>query len=382
MNRRKIASHYALLPDTVLERPLVEVDSSGCILSIGQYDSAAELDRMAGTEFYAGMLVPSLVNAHTHLELSCMRGAIPQGCGYAGFAAAMARLRNNFTPEERQQAMAAADREMYEAGIGFAGDISNDESSLEIKAASSIGYHTFFEVFGLKTDNFNKAAKIVAQRGSAALSLTPHSLYSLNDGLLRRLCREGEGLLSIHFMESPAEQELFEGRGSLREWFDSQGFGCDFLHYGSPAERLVACVPADRSVMLVHCTCVTQRDIDVIMNHFRAPVHWCLCPASNRFITGLQPDIELLRRNGLNICMGTDSLASNTSLDMRGELLSFGSTPAVETLRRATAGGAKALGLSDKGSLVTGSRCGLTAVGGIDLAGNRFTDRLSLKRVL
>lgn len=380
---KKFAAHYALLPDRVLERPVIEADDSGCIVSVGQYGDAAELDSTAGVSFYAGMLIPSLVNAHTHLELSHLRGAIPERCGYAGFASAIARHRNNSTPAERQQAMAEADREMFEAGIGAAGDIANDDSSLGVKAASRISYHTFCEVFGLKNNNFSQASKMVGRHGTAELSLTPHSLYSLNDEMLKRLCREGEGVLSIHFMESPAELELFEGRGPLREWFDAQGFECDFLHYGSPAERLAACVPSGRSIMLVHCTCVTQRDIDVIMNHFRAPVYWCLCPSSNDYITGLQPDVGMLRRNGLNICVGTDSLASNRSLTMLEELRSLSHIPATEVLRWATSVGAAALGLDGgAGRLESGSRCGLVAVSGIDLTHDRFTGRLALKRLV
>lgn len=75
-------------------------------------------------------------------------------------------------------------------------------------------------------------------------SLTPHSLYSVQDAPLRAIAAEGDAPLSVHFMESPAESELFARRGPLWEWYRKVGFTCDFLHYGSPAERLVACVPA------------------------------------------------------------------------------------------------------------------------------------------
>lgn len=90
-------------------------------------------------------------------------------------------------------------------------------------------------------------------------------------------------------METPAEAELFEQRGELWEWYRKAGFTCDFLHYGSPARRIVESVPADRSVILIHNCCVNQQDIDLIMNHFTAPVWWCLCPGSNRYISRLVP---------------------------------------------------------------------------------------------
>ena len=373
---KKIAAHYALTPDGVVKNPLVTLDDEGCILSVGTV-SPEQLDGYAGVEFHAGMLTPALVNAHCHLELSYLRGAIPEMCGHGGFAAAMAATRNSFTPEQRRQAIAAADREMYDEAITAVGDIANDDSAFDVKSRSAIRYRTFGEVFGLKADNYHRMLSIPHPQ-----LLTPHSLYSLNDSLLKKLCREGQGPLSIHFMESPAERQLFEGRGSLREWFDREGFECDFLHYHSPAQRLTACVPPDRSVMLVHCTCVTQQDIDVIMNHFRAPVHWCLCPRSNAYISGLQPDVELLRRNRLDICIGTDSLASNRSLSVLEELKMIQGVPADELLQWATANGAAALGLHDgTGRLEAGSRCSLAVVSGLDWQSMRMTAQTRIRRV-
>lgn len=375
---KKFAGHCALLPDGPAKNTMVTVDDDGRIAAIEQFDPS-QLDAMAGVEFHSGILVPALVNAHCHLELSYLRGAIPRGCGFAGFAEGMAAVRNRFSDEERLQAARDADREMYSAGIGAVGDIANDASAFVVKEASPVFYRTFCEVFGLRHNNLSRAAAMAGRQSS---SLTPHSMYSLNNELLATVCREGGNPLSIHFMESPSERELFEGRGPLRAWFDSEGFECDFLECGSPAERLTACIPPDRSVVLVHCTCVAQRDIDIIMNHFRAPVHWCLCPRSNDFISGLQPDVGLLRRNGLNICLGTDSPASNESLTMEEELKSFVDVPLDEVLMWATRNGAEALGLSDgRGVLRVGSRCGLAVVEGVDLAAMRTTDRLRVHRL-
>ena len=379
MKIRTIASHYALLPDGVLANPLVVAEGSR-IVSIGQYDPAT-VDRIEGVEFYAGILAPAMINAHCHLELSYLRGAIEPDCGYAGFAAGMARVRNSFADEERHRAAVAADREMYDTGTVAAGDIANDRSAFAAKAAGRVRYRTFAEVFGLRTPSIEAARQLLEYPDT---TLTPHSTYSLNDSIFRPLCSEGDATLSIHFMESPAEQQLYDGGGSLREWYDTQGFECDFLHYGSPAERIAACVPSGRSVMLVHCCCVTQRDIDIILSHFTAPVYWVLCPRSNDYISGLRPDVGLLRRNGLKICIGTDSLASNRSLEMLEELKCFAEVPLTESLRWATQNGAEALGLSAEGygSLSEGSECGLIAISGLDYSSMTLTTDSTLIRIL
>ena len=302
---RRIASNLLWTPQGLLRNPLVGVAADGRILSVG---TCPEPDRCPGTEFYAGVLAPGLVNAHCHLELSYLLGAIPERCGFAGFAGAMSQVRERFSAEQRVQAVEAADAAMWQAGIEAVGDISNGDTAFAVKSRSRIAYHTFVEFFGLRAAS---AEHLLPLLRHPQTSLTPHSLYSVQDAPLRAIAARGDAPLSIHFMESPGEAALFEHRGPLWEWYAKAGFSCDFLHYGSPAERLVACVPHDRRVTLVHDCCITQRDIDIVMGHFTAPVWWCLCPRSNRYISGLEPPVELLRRNRLNICLGTDSLASN-----------------------------------------------------------------------
>ena len=95
---RRIASNLLWTPQGLLRNPLVGVAADGRILSVG---TCPEPDRCPGTEFYAGVLAPGLVNAHCHLELSYLLGAIPERCGFAGFAGAMSQVRERFSAEQR-----------------------------------------------------------------------------------------------------------------------------------------------------------------------------------------------------------------------------------------------------------------------------------------
>lgn len=374
---RRIASNLLWTPQGLVCNPLVEVAADGRILSVA---SCAEPDRLPGTEFYAGVLAPGLVNAHCHLELSYLRGAIPEGCGFAGFAAAMGQERERFTAAERQQAVVAADAALWSAGVAAVGDVANGDTTLAVKAQSRIAYHTFAEFFGLRAASADPLRPLLRHPHT---SLTPHSLYSVQDAPLRAIAAEGDAPLSIHFMESPAETELFQRRGPLWEWYGRAGFTCDFLHYGSPAARLVASVPRDRSVILVHNCCVTQRDIDLVMEHFTAPVWWCLCPRSNRFISRLQPPLELMRRNRMNICLGTDSLASNDRLSVFEEMHMFPGVPLPELLAWGAQGGAAALGMADElGEVAPGRHCGLTVISGIDYHTLQLTPASRIRRIV
>ncbi len=363
MSLRRIASHRLLLPNREwLCNPLLTLDDKGRILSI---ESVERIDSVAGVEFYAGVVVPAFVNAHCHLELSHMRGVIPRRCGFAGFARAMGSSRGRFSDEERRDAMEAAAAKMWADGIAAVGDISNGEKSFEVKSRSKILFRNWIEFFGLNSLSDEPLRPLLRHENTL---LTPHSIYSVQEAPFRKICSEGEQTLSIHFMESAGESDLFSGSGELAEWYAERGFTCDFLHYGSPARRIVGSVPAERSVMLVHNCCLTEEDIDLIMSHFTAPVWWCLSPRSNDYISGLKPPIDLMRRKGLNICVGTDSLASNESLSIIEELkLLQRQMPLDEALHSATAVGADALGFGDKlGRLEVGLTPGVVLIEGVD----------------
>lgn len=350
----------------------------GEILAVRSLD---EPDRSPLTEFYAGALIAGWVNSHCHLELSYLKGAIPAGEGFAAFARHMGEVRHRFTEEERLQAVKEADATMWHEGVMAVGDVANGESSFPVKAQSPIRYHTFTELFGLRCDHTDHLQPLLQHPHTSA---TPHSLYSVQEAPFRELCHTGKGPLSIHFLESPAEKELFRQQGRLWNWYQEVGFRCDFLHYDGPADRLIQCVPADRSVMLIHNCCLDEEDLDRITNHFSAPVWWCLCPRSNDFISHLRPPVELLRRRGGHICLGTDSLASNQSLSMLEEVRMLGEEiPLAERLLWATLGGARALGLDHElGSVEEGKRPGLLLLEGLDLQTMQLTNQTSIRRLV
>ena len=110
---RRIASHLALLPTGIVSKPLITL----CDDQIVAIEGWERLDAMAGVEFYAGILVPSLVNVHCHLELSYLSGQVERRGGFAAFAAGVARTRNLFTAEEREDATRKAAEEMWLEGV-------------------------------------------------------------------------------------------------------------------------------------------------------------------------------------------------------------------------------------------------------------------------
>ena len=339
---------------------------------------------MAGVEFYSGILCAGFVNAHSHIELSYLKGTIVEHGGYASFADSMAKVRNTFSEAEQLVAIAEEDRAMWQEGVDAVGDIVNGSTSFATKAKSPIYYKNFAEVFGLRECNLERQREVLKYPNT---SLTPHSTYSVQDGAFREICEtDRDNPLSIHFLETESEAKLYRREGSLHDWYAKVGFECDFLHYGSPSERIVRCVPKDRSVLLVHNCAISERDIEIITTHFSAPVYWVLCPRSNNYISGIEPrSVELLRAAdaNINICIGTDSLASNWSLSMIEELKMFQNIPLDELLRWATINGAKALGIDDKfGSIEVGKHSGIVNLTGVNLDDFTLTEASKAVRIL
>ena len=125
--------------------------------------------------------------------------------------------------------------------------------------------------------------------------------------------------------------------------------------------------------------------MQILGDHFTAPVAWALCPRSNIYISGLRPPVELLRRRGERICIGTDSLASNDSLSILEELKALPEVPLPEVLEWATLNGAQALGMeTEAGSVEAGKRCGLVLIENIASRGGepRLTAESRSRRLL
>lgn len=362
---RRIASHLLLDRGRVVRRPVVTVDDDGRILSVGQWE---RLDGDAATEFYAGALCAGFVNAHCHLELSYLRGAIARGSGFAGFARAIGAVRGNFSMPERLRAVAAADARMWYEGVQAVADIVNGDTSFAAKDGSAICYRSFAEVFGLNAST--SAVRPLLRYPDT--TLTPHSTYSVQDDVFREIAAEApDSPLSIHFMESEDEAALFRGEGALASWYGRMGWSCDFLGYGSPARRVAESVPAGRRVMLIHNCCVGEQEYDIVSDRFAERVSWVLCPQSNGYISGLRPPVSLLRRHGARICVGTDSLASNDNLSMVEELKLLGDVPLEEAVAWATINGAQALGLDDRiGSVEEGKRPGVVLLENLEIGGS------------
>lgn len=361
-----------------------------CLNSKGQLEDIIEcenIDSQSGVEFYNGILIPDMVNAHSHLELSYLRSAIEKGGGFARFAEAIGRLRGKFSMEQRIGAAEFWDAKMYAEGIGAVADICNGSSTAELKSKSKIAYYNFAELFGLEATSSSILDDVLADFKAIGqpVSTTPHSTYSLNKEAFRSAINNSDSNmpLSIHFMESDAESLLFDKKGHLWDWYERRGSKVDFLDESSPVDRIINNISGTRKVMLVHCTKISKTDIARLVDHFGDNLSCVVCPESNHYIESSTIDIEILRQSGCRIAIGTDSLASAEGLSMIDQIKYFEHVPLEERLRWITTNGAEALGLKGRvGVIEKGAKTGIVLVSGIDFQTMSLTANASTKRIV
>ncbi|WP_143309836.1 amidohydrolase family protein [Chitinophaga vietnamensis] len=348
------------------------IDEDGTVAGI-----TTESDIDGDVQELDGILCPGFVNTHCHLELSAMKGVIPEGTGLPAFLTQVMQSRNN-NADSQEAAISAAEAAMWQAGIAAVGDISNSTATLAQKQQGKLYYHTFVECMGFtdagakgryaySMDVLQQFKKINGAQHSC--SIAPHAPYSVSKTLFGMLAATPDNVpVTIHNQECAAENELYQHKtGDFLPFY--QTFGIDIKGFEAPGSNsLAAYLPffSQQKILLVHNTYTTDTDIRFALQQ-ALETWWCLCPQANLYIEGRLPDIPLLRRHGCNITLGTDSLASNHQLSVWEEIRTlqahFPELPLAELLKWATSNGARALGISGTyGSFHKGARPGVVLI--------------------
>lgn len=328
------------------------------------------------------MLLPGLVNVHTHLELTAFRGYL-EHLGFRHWLQKLMRARDAVMTEERRLASARVGiAEGLLHGITTYGDVSDSGlSAISLDEMHARGV-VYAEVFGpdprQSTDALS-AVKATIQKFSASASeririgLSPHAPYSVSDALFQgaaELSRTMDWPLTVHIAESELERALVcEGQGEMADALRARGIAVE-RRARSPIVLLDACGLLTPRTLLIHAVRIDNADLALIAAGGCAVAH---CPASNAKLGhGIAP-VSRMTAAGVTVGLGTDSVASNNRMDILDEarlaVLMSGAGNGAESpidahtaLSMATAGGAAALGLEREiGTLEVGKAADLCA---------------------
>jgi cytosine/adenosine deaminase-related metal-dependent hydrolase len=370
-----IRARYALTPGV----PLIE----NAVLEIrgGRVDalrSAAASGEAADVDYGDALLLPGLVNAHTHLELSGLCGQVP----YAGCFADWAERVMETAPAQRGPDQARAGVRdgicrSLRAGVTTVADIGYGPHGQEELARSPLRAVCFREILGRgpKRDPALTWLGRCAEELSAAppkvwVGLSPHAPYSTDDAVYEEALHAAESRgwpVTTHLAETREEIEfLATGGGPLRDLLDRRGAldAASAPFGGTPVEFAERVGLLESGALLVHMNYLTDGDLEMVAG---SPCSVAYCPRAHAFFEHGPHRFREMLAAGINVCLGTDSLASNDSLSVMDEWrFLHRARPELDLptlLRMSTIGAAAALGIDGEvGSLEPGKLADFIAI--------------------
>jgi len=320
-------------------------------------------------------LMPGLVNTHAHLELSYLSGLYNEERDFFRWIQRLIDKRRRLGFKGLKSSAVSALRQAVSTGTTSIGDVSGTGALANAIKSSGIRAVIFHEIIGMDPKGakpaienlFKRFDKLDKMPSRIRLGVSPHSPYSVSDALFRLLAgkvSESTLHMCVHVSESSHEYEHMRGRPSdIKNYLDYTGWSKHKTNRSSSSVSLLEGYGLLKGMLAVHGVHLNRADINRLKRNNASVSH---CPRSNHLLNVGKAPIRNLMDAGVNVSLGTDSLASNLDLDMWEEMrFSYlvNDITAEEALRMSTVNGAKALGIDDvTGSLEPGREADIIAV--------------------
>ena len=303
------------------------------------------------------VLLPGLINAHCHLDFTSLRGKIAPQRSFTDWILQINGLRRDLSDEDFLESISGGFAEAQHWGTTTLANIESMPALLSRMAPPPLRTWWFAELIDIRprlpaeemvADALNSFRNKEDWQGGFGLS--PHAPYTASPKLTRlavNAAQQNGLLLTTHLAESGEEMEMFrDARGPLFELLRGLGRSMDDCGVGkTPLATMLECEQIDTRWIIVHLNELTEEDFARLAKTKR--FHIAHCPRSSRYFQHQRFALRELTDLGFNICLGTDSLASNTSLSLFAEMRTVQETnpdlSSEQILSLATVNGARAL---------------------------------------
>ena len=343
---------------TIIENGAVAIQGSR-IVDVGLYPTIRNSGTPPIHDLGEATLIPGLVNAHTHLDLTNSADSVQRTPKFTDWVFQIVGKR---TPSAIEPSVRQGVQQSLAGGVTTVGDIDGTGGTAQILRDTPIRKVVFCEVLGFSGDsNATGLARLTAYLDSVPVpdslltpALSPHAPYSTSADIYRQCVASGLSVCT-HIAETKEELEfLSSGTGAFVDYLEAFGISTAGWHppQATPVQYMKTLGVLRKNSLLAHCNYLTDADITMLAESGASVV---FCPRSHHYFYHTDHPIVQLVERGINVTIGTDSLASNWSLSLLDELKFLARTqPCIspETLfDMVTYNGAKALGLEQVGRL-------------------------------
>jgi cytosine/adenosine deaminase-related metal-dependent hydrolase len=369
MRTRRLAARWLLpVQGPPIERGAVLIGSDGRIRDIGPDARVPRPADATAENFDDAVILPGLINTHTHLELTGLESQVAE----REFTAWIRRLREVKKTRRSEDYIAAARRGLatcFAAGVTTVADTGDSGAVLEALAEAGGSGVAYQEVFGPHPDQISESLAGLQSRvdqlgrlatGRVRIGVSPHAPYTVSGGLYRAVstwARSERLPLAVHIAESPAESDFLRlGRGPFAEAWRARDIPLPAPLGFTPIGWLVEHGVLSEQTLCIHAVQLEPADLGRVANSGAAV---SLCPLSNRAHGQGDAPLEALLDRGIRVGLGTDSVVSVGQLDLLAEARAAAtlapSLDAADLIELCTLAGARTLGLEgETGSLVQG----------------------------